>query len=112
MNTHVMQANKTIDENIVFVNTLLDMLSKRNEMDLHECYIIYLIHDVFMNVDKWGGYTDLKEKINVHILKDYYQECVELGVTDTRGLNIYSSRDKQRTIDQYLLNVKNIIDLL
>ncbi len=112
MNTHVMHANKTINENIAFINTLLNLLSQRNEMDLHECYIIYLIHDVFMNIDKWGGYSDLKEKINLSILKEYYQECVELGVTDTRGLNIFSSRDKQRLVDQYLVHVQHIIQLL
>jgi hypothetical protein len=112
MNASIMQTNETISSNIVFVNHLLEMLSKRNDMDLHECYIVYLIHDLCMNVDQIGGFVELKQQAKTHLLVDYYRECVELGVSDLRGLNIQSPKDKQRLIDNYLTNVGHLIELL
>ena len=93
--------------------SLLDLLSKRNKMEIHDYYVISLIKDVCANMSeldiKFTSNIDLN--IDLNILDSYLEDCKNSKARYC-GLVITSSNKKESTIKNYILSIEDLISEL
>lgn len=95
--------------NTTIMISLLDLLSKRNEMEIHDYYVISLIKDVCANMSE----LDIKftSNIDLNILESYLEDCKNSKARYC-GLVITSSNKKESTIKNYILSIEDLISEL
>ncbi len=91
------------------LNNLLELLSKREQMEIHDYYITTLIKDVCADIAE----NDIKlgSNINLHILETYLEDCKKQDVY-IKGLVITSSSKEYAMKKNYISSVENLINEL
>lgn len=90
------------------LNNLLELLSKRKQVEIHDYYIVRLIHDICADI----GENDIKleSNVNLHILESYLDDCKNSSV-NFKGLVITSNK-KDTYIQNYISNLEDLINEL
>jgi len=93
---------------ITDINNLLNLLSKRKEIEIQDYYIIMLIHSIFTKIDEEDIKSDII--INSYILKSYIDDCNNKLISYNGIVYTSNKKDDNKYISNYLTNLNILLN--